>query len=196
MINITYTKRKSLKITSMVRFYKRDPRKTPLLDFVWKCHLHGSTYPPWTETQLSSATVTVFAGYAAPTLKRRWSGLWAAEVGPLPADTIAAQTFYSRMQPVQQVRNVGIMSTSQRCHKPKRKSWAACSPPPSPRQETENRCPQWSVLLLATSPLLAFTAKEQRGWKKNNIKERYFFHLPQQKATCSKTRTLEVRQDR
>lgn len=63
--------------------------------------------------------------------------------------------------------------------------------PPSPRQETENRCPQWSALLLATS-LLAFTAEEQRGWK-NKIKE---YYLPQQKASCSKTRTLEVRQNR
>ena len=39
------------------------------------------------------------------------------------------------------------------------------SPPPSPRQETENRCPQWTHLLLASSLLLVFTAEEHRRWK-------------------------------
>ena len=38
------------------------------------------------------------------------------------------------------------------------------SPPPSPRQETENRCPRGTHLFLASSPLLALIEKQKR-WK-------------------------------
>lgn len=44
------------------------------------------------------------------------------------------------------------------------KPQAGFSPPPSPRQETENRCPRGTHLFLASSLLLAFTEKQKR-WK-------------------------------
>lgn len=44
------------------------------------------------------------------------------------------------------------------------KPQAGFSPPPSPRQETENPCPRGTHLFLASSPLLAFTERQKR-WK-------------------------------
>lgn len=84
-----YTRRKSLKTIFTLGFYKRDPAKMHLFDFVWKCHLHIRTYPHWTLKPTRPRYGDSGGRSRCSRLKRRRSGLWGAWVGPLHADPTA-----------------------------------------------------------------------------------------------------------
>lgn len=176
-------KRKCLKLLSWYIFAKETPERRLYLI------LYVSTYCPWTPKPNSAPLCWQCPQPHCSPLKRRRSELWGALVGPLHADPTAAQTLYSRTQPVQQLRSVGFLSTSQRCHRPKRKNlWASCSPPPSPRQETENRCPQWKCFAPGNFSSPCFYSKGTEGMEEEHERTLFFFFI------CPDGKPLVLRQ--
>lgn len=183
-VNIIYRTRKSLKIIFKVYFYKTYPGRLHLLDFVWKCHLHVRVYARWILKPNSPATTTVLCQLDWSHLKGegrgdgmscsglRWTRSTLIPQHPrsfiLAASSINKKCWHS-------VHFLEMPQTK------RKKPQAGFSPAPSPSQETGNRCPQWTALLLASSPLLAFTAKEQRRrrQKESNVKEQFFSSAPE-----------------
>lgn len=174
-------------------------KETPKDAFTWFClkmslarqHLPSLN----SETQLSPTTVTVFTAAQLTPEEMVWAVRGLA--GPLHTDSTAPQTLYSQN---------AASSTNKKCwhsvhfsevpqtKKEKLLSWLLTTSKP----QAGNRKQMSSMECFApgnfSSP--CFYSKGTEGMEEQHKRTLFFFHLPQQKATCSKTRTLEVRQDR